>query len=298
MNQAIKDLKDQMLQMSQNSNELRDALTAMATANTQQQQIQQLVQQQVQQQLQQQPQQQPQQQQQQPTRPQGDWNHDYDVLQPPAVPDEKDKENAELKAQIAVLKATLSARQSAASVPSIPSYPNARTTLNWSPAEHASTIPSWQQKSTSSPSPTSTSSPARPPSSPVPPQIQPIQQYQPRPITPQQGNQSPTLQSQPQPQPQQPQPQSQSQPQPPQQQAPTNTTTTTTTTSSQPQADSNPPYSSAFTDIFQLVQDKSLSKEELHKRLNIRDIDDKPKGIYSSFIIKFLFNFLTKIFFL
>jgi len=60
--------------------------------------------------------------------------------------DEKSKEVADLKAQVATLKASIIARQSAAAPPPITTGSNSRSTsLNWTPADTPVAIPSWQR---------------------------------------------------------------------------------------------------------------------------------------------------------
>jgi hypothetical protein len=266
VNQAIKELKDQLSQITQSNTDMRDALTAITNANSQQQQVHQLVQQQVQQQLQQRS----------STTTASQWNHDYDVLQPPPVLDERDKENAELKAQLAALKATLIARQNATAVPS---YPNSSHSLNWSPGDQASAIPSWQQKGINTSSNNSSPNFRTMNSSPTPghqPQIQPLNLlHQPTPHTPPQNR---TLQPS--------TPQTPSTPQQQAQQQQQQTTPTPQQIQQQQQAETSAPYSSAFNDVLQLVQDKNLPKEELHRRLNIREINDKPVGTLSFYFFK------------
>jgi hypothetical protein len=65
------------------------------------------------------------------------------VVHPPQ--DEKSKEIAELKAQISMLKASITARQSAAAPPPIPTN---RSTLTWSPGDYPKQIPAWQRPAT------------------------------------------------------------------------------------------------------------------------------------------------------
>lgn len=235
-----------MTQISQNSNDLRDAISAINNGNQQQQQqIQQLVQHQVQQQLQH-----------TPSTTLHRFDNEYHTNQFPPQPllapaDDKSAEVSELKAQVATLKAALSARTAASAPSPIPSYPNIRP-MNWSPMESNATIPSWQQKSasptrnTSSPQNAVTQPNAPRTHSPSPqPIIQPLPTQQPSHTSPQQ--------------------QQQQQQQPPQQQ----------TQQQQPEH----PYSTQFMDVLQLVQDKNLSKEDLHTKLGIREINDKPVGM-------------------